>query len=323
MTGHVDGLQRPQQALRAAELYYMQDLTMDSIANEMGMSRSSISRLVKEARDLGMVSIDVHAPSNYESQLGLAIEKEFGVSAQIVAVPENVNDIDRLERVALSAARAISKYIQSNMIIGVSWGATLSAVSQFLMPKATRGSTIVQVNGAANITTTGISYASEILRRFGVAYDASVQQFPVPAFFDDPETKKLLFRERSIRRVSELHERMDVVIFGVGAANSPVPSHVFAGNYISRDDCLDLQAVGAVGDVSTVFYRIDGSWKDIVLNLRAGGPDLDTIRRTPRRICVAAGRAKGVSLKGALAGGLVTNLILDESAALALLDSSF
>jgi DNA-binding transcriptional regulator LsrR (DeoR family) len=55
------------------------------------------------------------------------------------------------------------------------------------------------------------------------------------------------------------------------------------------------------------------------VNARAGGPDLDTIKRAPRRVCVVAGRSKAASLRGALASGLVTDLILDESVGQAIL----
>jgi deoxyribonucleoside regulator len=57
------------------------------------------------------------------------------------------------------------------------------------------------------------------------------------------------------------------------------------------------------------------------LNARAGAPDLDTIKRAPRRICVVAGRGKAASLRGALAAGLVTDLILDESVGQAILQN--
>jgi deoxyribonucleoside regulator len=311
---------RTQQALRAAHLYYLQDLTMEAIADELGTSRSSVSRLLKYARDTGLVDIQIRSPLDQAAALSRTIRSRFGVHAHVVPVPDHTSDVDRLDRVALSAARILPQYIESNMVIGISWGSTVSAVSRYLVPKATHGSTVVQVNGAANTRTTGIVYASEILRRFGEAYGAVAQQFPVPAFFDDPETKQALFRERSIRRVLDLHERMDLVLFGVGAPQAPVPSHVYSAGYLDPDDREELRRAKVVGDVSTVFYRADGSWKDISVNLRAGGPDLDTIKRTPRRICVVAGKSKAASLKGALAAGLVTDLIIDESAGQAILE---
>jgi deoxyribonucleoside regulator len=311
---------RTQQALRAAHLYYLQDLTMEAIADELGTSRSSVSRLLKHARDTGLVDIQIRSPLDQAAALSLTLRQRFGVHAHIVPVPDHTSDVERLDRVALSAARLLTQFVESNQVIGISWGSTVSAVSRFLVPKTTHGTTVVQMNGAANTRTTGIVYASEILRRFGEAYGAVVQQFPVPAFFDDPATKQALFRERSIRRVLDLHERMDLVLFGVGAPQAPVPSHVYSGGYLDPADRQELQREKVVGDVSTVFYRADGSWEDIGVNARAGGPSLDTVKRTPRRICVVAGRSKVPSLRGALAAGLVTDLIIDESAGQGLLE---
>lgn len=54
------------------------------------------------------------------------------------------------------------------------------------------------MNGAGNVETSGVDYAGDILNRFGSAISAEVQHFPVPAFFDDPQTREALWRERSI-----------------------------------------------------------------------------------------------------------------------------
>jgi deoxyribonucleoside regulator len=75
-----------------------------------------------------------------------------------------------------------------------------------------------------------------------------------------------------------------------------------------------------VGDVATVFFRADGSWRDIPFNNRASGPDLDVLRGVSRRICVVAGAAKVPPLLGALAGGLISDLVVDEGTARAAID---
>lgn len=310
---------RTQDALRAAHLYYMQDLTMEAIARELRTSRSSVSRLLAFARDTGLVDIQIKSPLDQATVLGGQIHDRYGVVAHVVPVPDQTSDVDRLDRVALSAARTLTQYVDSNMVVGVAWGSTVSAVSRYLVPKATHNTQVVQLNGAGNVRTTGIMYASEILRRFGQAYGATVQQFPVPAFFDDPATKRALWRERTTRRVLELQERMDMVLFGVGSPRALVPSHVWSGGYLERSDQQELDRDGVVGDVSTVFFREDGSSADIQINARASGPDLDTIRRAPRRVCVVAGATKARSVRGALAAGLVTDIVLDEGVARALL----
>jgi DNA-binding transcriptional regulator LsrR (DeoR family) len=308
------------QALTAAHLYYMQDLTMEAIARELHTSRSSVSRLLSHARSTGLVDIQIHSPGDGAAQLEARLRERYGIAAHLVPVPEATSDVDRLERVAMSAARLLGRFLDSNMTLGVAWGSTISAVSRHLVPKPLQNAEIVQLNGAGNTRTTGIIYASEILRRFGTAYGAHVQQFPVPAFFDDPETKRSLWRERSMRRVLEVQARMDVALIGLGSPFAEVPSHVYIGGYLDPEDYALLSAEGAVGDVATVFYREDGSYRDLALNSRASGPDLAQLAKVSRRICVVAGISKLASLRGALAAGLVTDLIVDEGLARNLLD---
>jgi len=312
--------ERVRDALRAAHLYYLQDLTMDAIAHELHTSRSSISRLLAFARETGLVDIQIRSPLDRNSHLQNELRARFNVAAHIVPVPDHTSDIERLERVALSAARILDQYFDSNMTLGIAWGSTVSAISRYLVPKATHNSQVVQLNGAGNNRTSGILYASEILRRFGEAYGAHVEQFPVPTFFDDPATKLALWRERSTQRVLDIQRSMDVALFGVGSPLAQVPSHVYLGGYLEPDDYDSLTADNVVGDVATVFYREDGSSDGVALNARASGPDLASFRRVARRVCVVSGVSKVTSLRGALAAGVVTDLILDESTARTLLD---
>ena len=306
-------------ALRAARLYYVQDHTMDAIARELGTSRSTVSRLLSQARAEGIVEITVRSPHEHATALEDELRMRYRVAAHLVPSPESISDVDRLERVAMTAAKVVSGFIDSNMTVGVGWGSTSSAISRHLVPKETHNTVIVQLNGAGNTFTNGIDYASEILDRFGRAYSAQVQQFPVPTFFDDPLTRDAVWRERSTKRTLKLQATMDLAVFGLGSPFAEVPSHVYVGGYLDRADYRSLSDDRVVGDIATVFYRLDGSWRDVALNARSTGPDFDRLRRVARRVCVVSGTQKLDSLRGALATGLVTDLVLDETLARALL----
>jgi deoxyribonucleoside regulator len=306
-------------ALTAANLYYLQDLTMDAIADEMHTSRSSVSRLLSYARQSGLVTITVRSPEASVPALQTELDARYGVASLIVPVPANVSEVDRLERVAIVAARTLDRFIDSNMTVGIAWGTTMSALSRHLVPRRLHSVRVVQLNGAGNQHTTGVVYASELLRRFGEAFSAETHEFPVPALFDDPHTRELMWRERSIRHVLDVQRRMDVAVFGLGAPFSEVPSHVYSGGYLNPEDYGAMEAADVVGDVATVFFREDGSWSDIPLNQRASGPEMSLLARVPRRVCVVAGPSKVRSLHGALNARLITDLIVDETTAFALL----
>lgn len=302
-------------ALTAAKLYYLQDMTMDAIAAELDTSRSSVSRLLSHARDTGLVDIRVNSPLERVGSVEDEIRSRFHVNAHIVPMSGIVNDVDRLERVALTAGRLLSQLIESNMVVGVAWGSTISKVSRSLVPKETHNTVCVQLNGAGNTQTSGLEYSSDILQRFGQAFGAQVEQFPVPAFFDDPDTRDAMWRERSTRRVLAFQSKLDIAVFGLGSPQAEVPSRVYVGGYLNRDDYRSLREDGAIGDVATVFFRADGSWRDIRLNARSTGPGLDRLRRAPRRMCVVSGAAKLGSLRAAIAAGILTDVVLDEGLA--------
>ena len=105
-------------ALKAAQLYYLQDLTMEAIGEELHVSRSSVSRLLATARQLGIVDITINSPDDQPRRIETEILKKFGVKAYLVPVPDRTSHIDRLERVALSAARMLGDFFSSTW----SWG---------------------------------------------------------------------------------------------------------------------------------------------------------------------------------------------------------
>jgi hypothetical protein len=319
MFEELDDRSRVRLALKAAQLYYLQDFTMDSIGRELHVSRSSVSRLLQLARDRGIVEIKVNTPDDAPRRMATEIKTAFGVNAHLVPVGETVNHVERLERVSISAARMLRTFFGSTMTMGIAWGSTTSAVSRNLVKFQTRDSRIVQLNGAGNDHTTGVIYSGEILRRFGEAFGASVEQFPVPAFFDDPAAKAALWKERSTKRILDIQSSMDVALFGLGTLNAEVPSQVYSAGYLHDADIESLRHDQIVGDIATVFFRGDGSFDDIQLNLRSSGPSLEVIRKVPRRICVIAGVSRIPSLRGALAGKLITDLIIDDGTARALL----
>ena len=303
------------EALAAAHLYYRQNFTMEAIAAELGVSRSSVSRLLTYARDTGLVEIRIHSPQEARSRVEQRFADRFGVTAHVVPVPEKYSEQEQLERTAQAAAHIISASVTPRSIVGLAWGSTMSAVTKHLPSTAKHGVQLVQMNGAANVYSTGVQYTTELLGGFAERLSAEIFQLPVPAIFDDPATREALWRERSVARVLDMQAAANLFVFGLGSRIGDPRSHIYSGGYLGADDLGQLAAEGVVGDCASRFYRLDGSTSGIAINDRSSGPSFDLVRRAPQRICVVSGTTKRDSLRGALAAGLITDLVVDESLA--------
>ena len=298
--------------------YYIQHETMESIAHQLGRSRSSISRLLAQARDTGLVRISIPDHPGDSSAQARALTAAFGVRVHLVAVGEAPPTV-RLDRVSRMAAVVFGESVTDDQLIGVAWGVTLTSVVKHLDRRPLKASTIVQINGGANARDPGTFHVGSILEGLGAAFDASIVHFPVPAFFDYPETKEAMWRERSVQYVLDLRSRLDIAVFGVGSLNATLPSHVYSAGYLDEGDLAALRTAGAVGDVCTVMLREDGTWEDIPLNSRATGLSPVDLRKVPVRICVAADPRRAPAVLGALRLGVVTDLVIDDTTAAAVL----
>lgn len=306
-------------ALRAATLYHYQGLTSEAVAREMNVSRPTVSRLLSHARATGMVEIKVLNVRGLLAPMEEAIRARFSLRAvHVVAVPEVLGEVVRLERVARFTAMHLNSVLAPGTTLAIAWGTTISEVAEKLLPHQVPQMRIVQLNGSGNTANPDNRYAAEILHRYGRNYQANVLLFPVPTFFDYAETKAALWRERSIRAIIAMQERADVLLYSIGAVNAGLPSHVYSQGYLDAADLAEIERERVVGDLATVFFRADGSYEDIPLNRRASGPPLSLYRQAPRAICVVSGSAKVPGLAAALHAGLMSELILDEPTARAL-----
>lgn len=307
---------RTEQALLAAQRYYAEGVAMEVIAQELETSRSTVSRLLSFARETGLVEIRVLPPHTRVSELEALLSERYSVAVNVVHVPPGATGPERLERTALHTAGLLGTIFESDMILGLSWGTMLNAVSQYLTPKATTNTQIVQLNGFGNPRASGVHYANSMFSAFSAAFGAYVQQLPLPLFFDTEQARDIMFRERSIRHIAELQASADVVLFNVGTVAQGVPSSPYLNGYfLDDDDFALLKEDDAVGDVATIFLSRRGSYDDVRFNRRTSAPDPQALLRVRHRVCAVSGDHKVDALHAALIGGFVTQLVIDERTA--------
>lgn len=216
-------------AIKAARMYYYQNMTTGAIAKEMKVSRSSVSRMLSYARAEGLIEIRIIDVGKGTHHLETAILQAYDIErVHVVPVSDIAGEAEWLQRVAQYTASYLNTIFESEMILGIAWGTTLTNISKHLLRKNTTNAQIVQLNGAGNTRSMGIEYASEIIMKFAKNYRARAHPFPVPTFFDYPDTKKALWKEGSIQRILNLQESADLLLYSIGAVNAGIPSHVYS-----------------------------------------------------------------------------------------------
>lgn len=107
--------------VRISELYYQQNLSQQDISKITGISRPTISRLLDEAKETGVVEIIVHSPINKNPQLSHLVRTTFGLRDAIIVAGDYEFD-QSLTRCAHCAVDFLSTVLENNMSIGISWG---------------------------------------------------------------------------------------------------------------------------------------------------------------------------------------------------------
>lgn len=313
---HVDD-QAFEDALKVARMYYHLGLPTTEIAKQLGIARPTISRLLTWARSHGLVEFKVLDHRQRQLSLETRLERTFGIrDVKVVPLRPDAAVDERQRQVAAFTAHYLNGLVTPGATIALAWGATVSLLAERLVPKPLSGLDVVQMNGSGN-SGLGITYAADIVAAFAANYSARAHLMPIPAYFDEPSTKDAMFRERAIQRTRALAEHADIAIFSIGAPDAD--SYVYKAGYVEDVELAALRADGVVGDIATVFFRSDGSYDDIAMNRRSSGPDLASLASHKHSVCLVAGEKKLDGVLGALRGGFLTTLVIDEPTAEALM----
>ena len=306
---------RDKLSINVAKLYYRSEYSQQRIAEELGISRPSVSRLLQYAKDKGYVKIQIMDPvedmSNMEQML---VEKYHLHEVRIAS--STINDENEIKKyIGIKAAEYLDSIVQDGDIIGVGWGTTLYDMSCSLLPRVLKGSQIVQLEGGVTHSKWR-NYAKDILENFSNNYSTIAQYLPLPVVFGSREVKEMVDQDRHIKRVLEMGSHANIAVFGVGTVR---PNALFFRlGYTDQEEQTRIQQI-AVGDICSRFFDADGRICNKELDARTVGITLDELRNKEHSIMIAGGEAKVPAIRAALKGHYANVFITDQFTAKQLL----
>jgi DNA-binding transcriptional regulator LsrR (DeoR family) len=301
----------PELLAKAARLYFLDDRSQDDVAAILGTTRSNVSRMVRQARDLGIVEIRIVAPAQRDHELELALRARYPLAeARVLEVGA---ETEVLAGVGRLAARWLDETLRDGQVVALSWGHSLQAMVR-AVDLARRDVEVVQLVGglsALNSAVTGQELVRELSERIGARH----RYLHAPALFGSAEALTLLRQEQAIAGALDAAKQADMAIVGIGAAGIGSSGALLDALALSPAERAAFDAAGAVGDVCGRFYDLSGREVPSVVKQRVLAVTLDDLRAIPTVAGIAAGPEKALGILGALRGGIIDVLICDQQAA--------
>lgn len=301
-----------------ANLYYEQNLTQSEIAERLFTSRSKISRLLKEARDKKVVEIIIKEPWERLLEVESEFIKRFQLRHVRIINTKGCPYETTLFKLGEIAAYYIDGKINKNTILGMSWGDTIYHTVQSLKSNKNIPLTVVQIMGAAVKDNPEID-SIDLAKQFAKAYGGKYHYLYAPLFVEDSEIKEKLIRDPYIMDTLSLAKRATIILTSVGSIDRTTSSTAW-NRYINSYTQYELQSKGAVGHIGGHFYDINGIKVESDLNNTIIGIDIEDFLKVPNVICVAGSREKAKAILGAIRGKYINTLIVDDTAALKILE---
>jgi DNA-binding transcriptional regulator LsrR (DeoR family) len=298
----------PQLLYTAATLYYVQDATQAEVADRLGTSRATVSRLLSEARRLGIVRIEVIEPVQADTvALGDEVARALGLTAvHLSTLPSSTAAPGAALAPTLAGVLAKTGLGHGDVLI-VSSGRTVFEVAQGDLPELPGVQVTPTVGGQDD--PNAWYQTNEITRMVAAKIGGSPTFLYAPAL-PGPHLHERLLEDPSIRRVTQMWEKAKCALLGVGApptTRDSIPAFVPTGAVAS-----------AVGDICNHFFDRDG--KDVPFpgddRLIATGVDL--LRRIPVSIAIAVGEVKVPGIVAGARAGYFNQLVTDVPTAKAL-----
>ncbi len=303
---------------KVSRLYYDRDMTQREIADRLHLSRPKVSRLLRQAREEGIVQITVYSPPGIYPELEEQLETQFGLQEAIVVEvtePESQEAVSR--EVGIAAANYLQRTLRDGDTIGISWGTTLNAMVNALHRQQAKDVHVVQVNGGLG-PPEAETHVTYLCRRLSQLLPGKLTLLPAPGIVDNQEAKRAILSDSHVQSAFDLFSQINVAYVGIGA---PTPTSVVMrdGSILQQHELDHLLSKGAVGDIALRFFDRDGKLVQSDLDERVIGIDLQQLKQIERVVGVAGGPDKDSVIRGALAGELVNVLITDHALAMRLL----
>jgi len=304
---------------KATWLYHHQKLTQQQIADELGLSRPTVVRLLRQALEQGIVTVSLRLDVLRQMELSTRLAMRFELQEAFI-VPTSVGhtEADTLRAVGEMGALYLENNIQPNQVLTIAWGKTLLEVARALSDNPVKGAMIAQSLGGLNSGHTFNPYGVASL--LGEKFHAPVYQLYVPVIVASKELRDLFMSDPGVQATLAVARLASLCMVSVGKVDHSAT--VVQTGFLDASTIDQMRVRGAVGDISGRYFDINGKRILGDVDDRIMALSWEDFQSLKNIVAVVCGLDKKNAILGALRTGLIRRLIIDDQTALALLEES-
>ncbi len=299
-----------------ADLYYNRGLSQQEIGAIIGSSRPTVSRLIEDAKNQGIVRIIIETSVVKNNRLSNRLRKAFSLKDAVVVKADF--DFDKsIELCGKAVASMLPVYLQPGMSLGISWGRSVNSVIDALEEDALENVNVCQMVGCmtmGNPSVDGFSAAQRLAKKT----HGSFYSINTPLFIEGQEVYNYLINEPLINEALLRSCNVDACINGVGSATDSKNS-VHQSGYYDSYQLGRFAEKGAVASFVGTYVDKDGNRVDVDDIYNIATP-LDLVRKIPVSILLSATADNAEAVMAVMNGGYVNILVVDEPLAMRLLE---
>lgn len=308
--------------LKALYYLYEKNYTQTDIAKLLNISRVTLGKLLEEARNEGMIKIEIVDVRGSMQILQMEEQLKQRFQLQDIKLVDCQNQSHSpelvLRRIASEAAAYFEHQLKDHTSLGFTWGRTLNAmVDQLPDNHAVHDLTVYTLVGGSSSSA---NFQPNILAQKMIQkYGGSCHIITAPFMCQSASLCQAIKQEPPIASILEASLSLDLTMVGIGEA--PVPNTDHLSDYPFDAAIInELAAAGAVGDICGNFFDINGRLCNTSLRDRIVSIDISELHRHRKVIGVGGGSAKVKSVLGALNGHYLDVLITDMQTAAKVLE---
>lgn len=296
--------------VQVARLYYNDNLSQQEIATRLGISRSLVALYLQQAREAGVVRIQIVDLQNTSTELEAALKKATGVKHVTVIPNPHGSPMLTLRAVAGAAAEFLANTLKDGDTFGLAWGRTTSVVVELLNPSHALRVDVLPLMGECGVSGMH-SQMNQMVMQAAQRLSATPHFLSLPMVVSSPGLRNALVKEVGISDVIECWDRINLACVGIGVV-PPVPGMVV---YIGDEQLPRLIEAGAVGDLCGIYYDREGRIIKSGLEDQLISAGIKQMKAMDNLVVVACGEEKAVAVLGALRTGLISTLFIDQKMA--------